>query len=99
MAVAPQRMTAETPITWVKPYSSQKDRGRLEKIYRTIFVALFAMTFVASWYYVSVNFGQFGLLFGWIPSFVVAFVFAGMWPVAIVVAGTAYFISTVLQTI
>jgi hypothetical protein len=98
MPVSPQRMTADTPITWVKPYSSQKDRGRLEKIYRTVFIALFGATFFASWYYVSLHFGQFGLLFGWIPAFVVAFIFAGMWPVAIVVAGTAYFVSTIFQT-
>jgi hypothetical protein len=98
MAVSQQRMTADTPIKWVKPYSSQKDRGRMEKIYRSIFIALFSLTFMASWYYVSVNFGQFGLFFGWIPSLVVAFVFAGLWPLAIVLAGTAYFISNVFQT-
>lgn len=86
-------LRAQTP-PWDKPGES----GALIRIYRSMFMVVFITTFVVSWKYAIEEYGPFyGFGLGWIPALVIGMVFAGMWPLGLVVGTGAFLVYQVMN--
>jgi hypothetical protein len=68
------------------------------RTYRNVFIFVFVCTFIASWKYaISEVGGIVGYGLGWIPALVIALIFAGMWPLGVLLGGIAFFVMRFTQ--